>query len=63
MQPDQTSEAIPEPTFGTAPGIASVNSVYSYADDCGDDEADHKSLKGESLDGVMGWGDDDGEVG
>ena len=60
MQPDQISEQIPEPTFGTAPGIASVNSVYAY--DCGDEGADHLSLKGESLDGIMGWGDDDGDA-
>ena len=57
MQPDQISEAIPEPTFTTAPGIASVNSIYAY--DCGDDRIDHLSLKGDTLDGTMGWEDDD----
>lgn len=50
MQPEEA-----KPTFDTAPGVASVNSIYAY--DCGD-EVDHKSLKGESLDGTMGW---DGE--
>ena len=58
MQPDQTQERIPEPTFGTMPGVESVNGIYAY--DCGDDEADHKSLKGESLDGTMGWEDGEG---
>jgi hypothetical protein len=61
MQPDQTTEDIPEPTFGTAPGIESYNSVFAGYE-CGDEETDHKSLKGASLDGTMGWGDD-GEVG
>jgi hypothetical protein len=47
MLPDQSPEPI-----GTLPGIASLNSVYAY--ECGD-EQDHKTLKGEPLDNVMGW--------
>lgn len=60
MQPEQTPE-VPLPTLGTLPGIESVNNIYAY--DCGEEGTDHLSLKGESLDGTMGWGDDDGEVG
>ena len=56
MQPDQTPEAA-EPTFGTLPGIESVNGVYAGYD-CGDMEADHLAMKGESLDGIMGWEDE-----
>lgn len=53
MQPDQTPADIPQPTFGTAPGIASINSVYA-SDNCV--EEDHPvNLKGESLEGVEGW--------
>lgn len=41
----------PPPTFGTLPGVASMNSIYvSY--DCGELEGPtHLECKGESLDG------------
>lgn len=56
MQPDQTPETAP--TFGTLPGVASINSVFSYGCDCGEEDGtQHVELKGESLDGTMGWED------
>lgn len=46
------------PTFGTLPGVASINSVFSYGCDCGEEDgAEHLAMKGESLDGAMGWED------
>lgn len=58
MQPDQTSPD-PVPTYATLPGVESVNGIFAY-DNCGDEEGDHKSLKGEPLSGAMGWEDDRG---
>lgn len=54
MHPEQDTP-IPPPTYGTQPGVASVNSVYSYGRDCGDEDTDPLAAKGETLDGTMGW--------
>jgi hypothetical protein len=60
MQPEE-AQAL-EPTFATLPGIASINSVYAGYD-CGEEcGGSHLEHKGEPLDGVMGWGEDDDEV-
>lgn len=63
MQPDITvvtvTDEIPAPTFATMPGIASMNSVYADHN-CGEPgDAHPRKMKGESLDGVEGWGNTD----
>lgn len=57
MQPDTTAttETAPEPSFGTLPGIVSVNSVYADYNCCEEDGQHHRKHKGESLNGVEGW--------
>lgn len=68
MQPDQAGNIVldtevPPPTFGTLPGIASINSVYADHN-CGEEDGTHyRKLKGEALDGTEGWGDgEDGKA-
>lgn len=65
MQPvevaaSESSEVqVPGPTYGTLPGVANVSSSrVGY--DC---DPDHAASKGQPLDGVEGWGVEDGEVG
>lgn len=64
MHPDQTPGIVidvepPPPTFGTLPGVASLNGVYADHN-CGEEDGQHhRKLKGEALDGVEGWGSGD----
>lgn len=61
MTPDiiPPADEIPEPTFTTLSGVASVNGVYADHTCCEEDGQYHKKHKGESLDGVEGWEPDD----
>lgn len=49
MQPDQMFTPPPPPTYGTLPGVASHNSVYS-SDSCVEDAKYHLDHKGEPID-------------
>lgn len=57
MQLDTTVliDEIPPPTYGTLPGVASINGVYADYNCCEEDGQHHKKHKGESLDGAEGW--------
>lgn len=54
---------MPVATFGTHETIPSVSSSrvgYECGEDCGQPQHEHE---GEELDGVMGWGAEDGNAG